>query len=499
MIARAELQEALSLERLLRGLVEEYDDDERHPVLDATGSVITFAFIWLLPIAAPVLAWRGEIGLALLAAAFGVFFPAVFRSSSRSERDEELRLYGPSREAVWLARLIEQLPWLAWASLASAAIPLAYARHHGADLTGWVVAVAVLSAALPLVRLTLGEGGAILRRPRRWLESTATLLFAVTLALFYGRWDPASPAPLDSTLRIMLPLTVAWTALAFASRGARRLMPRATWGLAEEDVETSAAFEPVDMGVPDVHEPARSPIAIELRLARLSLEHRWRASRSAWVKVTLAFSLLMAAVFPALVGLLGVVVLVDSGPDGERAPVSLIGLWAALVFLGASRPLSADDWMRGLDWRSQLGLSWLHWLTLSLIPAAIGCAWALGVTGTTEQSVALAALVLAGCALRHHFAGVTWLVPSVSDERRWARAVAVGVGVAIGLGMVGLPVAHVFEFRVPPHVALRIAGGAALLALLGAASDLFLRTEDALSEEFADDLEALDDDDEDDE
>ena len=44
-----------------------------------------------------------------------------------------------------------------------------------------------------------------------------------------------------------------------------------------------------------------------------------------------------------------------------------------------------------------------------------------------------------------------------------------------------------------PRVGFYVAGGAAVLALIGAASDLFLRTEDALADEFADELDSWDD------
>ncbi|MEM9378958.1 MAG: hypothetical protein AAGB93_03335 [Planctomycetota bacterium] len=515
MIARAEVREARSLDRLLGALVDEYDRDETPFALAATGKVLALAFVWLLPVAAPVLVWRGELGLAAVAALCGVFLPAAYRSSDRTERDEELRLHGPSAEAVWFARLVADLPWLAWAALASAAIPVAHVLRHGGDVSWGALPAVLVCAMLPIVRLTRGEGGRGIGWARGGLESVAPLLFAVTLVLLFKGWDSGDHAPFDPELGIVLALTLAWTLLALVSRFTRRLAPSPTWGVEEEDATSDGPFEPVDMGVPAQHAPARSAVAVELRLATLTLVHRFRAARRPRVRLLLAFSLLVTAAFPYLVGFLGVVLLgdevpverlawdpsVEGGAAGQapavRPTVSLLGLWLGLLFLGASRPLRAEDWMRGLSWRTQLGLGRLRAWALSLLPAAVGGAWALHRAGATEQHLALAALVVSGVAVRAHFGGLLWLSPASDDERLWARILANGLGVAVGLVMVGLPVAHLFDADITPRVGLFVAGGAAVLALVGAAIDLFLRTEDALGREFAEDLDGLDDEDDD--
>ncbi|MEM1449749.1 MAG: hypothetical protein AAF957_07245 [Planctomycetota bacterium] len=492
MIARAEVREARSLDRLLHRLVEESREGDTPFAIEATGKVLALAFVWLLPVAAPVLVWRGEPGLAVFAAFFGIFLPAAYRSSERTERDEALRLHGPSGEAVWLSRFMGDLPWIAWAALAAAAIPLAHAVRSGADLTRVAIAAAFLTAALPLVRLTKGEGGPDLGGVRRMIESVAPLLFAVTLGILYKNWDPAAAQPLARELQLLVTFTLACTTLALASRAARRLAPTATWGIEDEDTGSSRPFQPVDMGIPRDHAPVRTALGLELTLARLTLEHKFRAARSVRVKLLLAFSLFVSAVFPVVLGALCVLLLGDERA-GSESVVSLLGLWLGMLFLGASRELRADDWMRGVNWRTQLGFGWLKWATMSMIPAAIGCAWALHRAGASEQTLSLAALVLAGAAVRGHYGGVRWLVPDSSDPRRWVRIVPTALGIAHGLVMVGLPVAHLFDFRVEPRVGFYVAGGAAVLALIGAASDLFLRTEDALADEFADELDSWDD------
>lgn len=493
----AELHEARELTSLLDGLIRE-NAWESAPPWGVSYAVA--AFNWALPAVVPLLAFRGELGFACATAFLVIFLPAAWRSSERSDRDEGMRLFGPSASAVWLARLIEHLPWLAWASLCAAAMPLALAQGAGGPVDPFAVVLSGLLAALPLVRIYPGDPAADWTIPRRLLEFPAGGLFAVTVVLTLANWEPSAATELEGPGWMMLVTTAVWVALALGSRLLRRLETAPYWGIEdrEDGKGAEAGQRSLEMGIPAAHTPIRSAVGRELLLARLSFEYRMGSAGGFLARLLVLLRQASSILFPVLIGVLSILLFSDSDPKmGLQAlenggakgvllerRVSPMALWIAALTLGSIGPRRHGDWMRGVNWRTQLGVNRLFWFGQSLVPAGIGCAAGLAIEGAHDQAVAVAALIMGGAVLRGFLGGLARLAPSAEGRGKWGRAICSLPQFLLAGFLAGLPLLHLVDVTWSTRFSLMVAAGAVLLGLVGAATDLLLRTEDDLAQEL---------------